>query len=168
MKKHFTAPWSNKVKIISIAASLMLALGAFWAEGLIGIALIVLIVVLLAFSIRGYSIMNGQLLVHRLGWSNKFNLEEITSISYEPHIMMGSLRLFGNGGFMGFTGWFQNSILGSYRAFVTDGKNTVVVHLNNKKIVVSPAQPAEFVTVVQEALADLEARPWAQDEDPTA
>ena len=146
----------------------MLALGTYWADGLLGMVLIALIVVLLLFSIRGYSIANGQLLVRRLGWSNKFNLEEVTAISYEPHAMMGSMRLFGNGGFMGYTGWFQNSILGMYRAFVTDGKNTVVVYLKNKTIVVSPAQPAEFVTFVQEALADLKGRPRAQDEDPTA
>jgi hypothetical protein len=62
--------------------------------------------------------------------------------------MAGSIRVFGNGGLFSFTGLYQNKRLGSYRAYVTDDKRTVVVRLKEKTIVISPEFPDEFVRTI--------------------
>lgn len=59
--------------------------------------------------------------------------------------MRWSVRTFGNGGLFSFSGWYYNTLLGAYRAFVTDPNQTVVLHLGGRSVVVSPAKPEEFV-----------------------
>jgi hypothetical protein len=62
--------------------------------------------------------------------------------------MRGSFRLFGNGGMFSFTGWYRNRALGTYRAFVTDLKQTVVLRFEKKTIVLSPENPERFVSEI--------------------
>jgi len=40
---------------------------------------------------------------------------------------------------------FCSSLLGAYRAFVTDQHQTVVLHYSGRTVVVSPSSPEEFV-----------------------
>ena len=82
--------------------------------------------------------------------STRFPLEEITRAEAHPHAMMGSLRTFGIGGFFGFIGRFRNSILGSYRAYATDGARAVVLERSSgDPVVVTPDRPAEFAHEVR-------------------
>ena len=67
-----------------------------------------------------------------------------------PDAMRRSLRTFGNGGVFGFTGWFYNSRLGRYRAWVTDPKRAVVLVFPDRTIVVSPGRPHLFVDELRE------------------
>ena len=62
-----------------------------------------------------------------------------------------SIRTFGNGGLYSFTGWFRNTALGAYRAFVTDPHRTVVLHFPTRTVVVSPSAPEDFVHVIRAA-----------------
>jgi len=72
-------------------------------------------------------------------------LAGLQSATFTPDVMRRSLRLFGNGGMFSITGWYRNSALGTYRAFVTDLKNTVVLRFATQKtIVVSPENPEAF------------------------
>jgi len=60
--------------------------------------------------------------------------------------MMGSLRLFGIGGFFSYCGSFKNRVLGSYKAYATHRKNTVVITTKEgEKIVITPSNPELFV-----------------------
>jgi hypothetical protein len=44
-----------------------------------------------------------------------------------------------------FSGWHYNTLLGAYRAFVTDPSRAVVLHLGRRNVVVSPLAPEDFV-----------------------
>ena len=119
------------------------------------LAILAILLVAAAFAIRGYSVMDGRLLIHRLGWSNKFDLSEMVSAEVSPGATLGSLRTMGIGGLFGFVGHFHNEILGSYKAFATNEFNTVVLVFGNQTIVVTPDDPEEFVEVLTAAKAAL-------------
>ena len=70
----------------------------------------------------------------------------LESAQIEPDAMRRSLRTFGNGGAFSFSGIYYNKRLGSYRAFVTDPRRTVVLCYANRRIVLSPAAPQAFVS----------------------
>ena len=46
--------------------------------------------------------------------------------------MRWSLRTFINGGLFSFSGWCYSSLLGAYRAFVTDPNRAVVLNLGRR------------------------------------
>ena len=119
------------------------------------LAILAILLVAAAFAIRGYSVMDGRLLIHRLGWSNKFDLSEMVSAEVSPGATLGSLRTMGIGGLFGFVGHFHNEILGSYKAFATNEFNTVVLVFGNQTIVVTPDDPEEFVQALTAAKAAL-------------
>lgn len=99
----------------------------------------------LLFVVRGYEIGPGEIRVSRLLWSTRINLAGLSSASHEPSAMACSLRLFGNGGLFAITGFYQNKTLGRFRAFVTDPKNSVVLRLSKRTVVLSPDDPYGFL-----------------------
>jgi len=154
---RFSAPWSRSVKIISALVFAVLLgivfvgsrklpdsapLSARLAATLIPVAILT---GTLPFVVRGYFISDGEMRIARLGWQNRFALAEVVSVSVDPEAMRWSIRLCGSGGLFGFFGWFRNKTLGTYRAYATDPKNTVVVKLRDRTIVVTPDEPARFV-----------------------
>jgi hypothetical protein len=54
----------------------------------------------------------------------------------------------GNGGLFSFTGWYWNKTLGSFRAFATDFRYTVVLKREGSTVVVTPDDPQGFVQAV--------------------
>jgi hypothetical protein len=98
------------------------------------------------FTIRGYSISSDSILVHRLLWSTVLPRAGLEWAQVEPDAMRGSLRTFGNGGAFSFTGFYYNKRLGSYRAYVTDPRRTVVLRYANRRVVLSPASPEDFAS----------------------
>jgi hypothetical protein len=72
----------------------------------------------------------------------------LTSADVDPDALQGSLRLFGNGGFFSFTGWFRNKKLGVYRAYATDTKRVVVLRFSGKTVVITPHDPQRFVAEI--------------------
>jgi len=83
--------------------------------------------------------------VHRLLWSTRLPRAGLESAQVEPGTMRGSLRTFGNGGAFSITGFYYNKRLGSYRAYVTDPRRLVVLRYANRRVVLSPATPEDFV-----------------------
>ena len=155
--KHFKSPWGRSLIIISTAATL-LCLGvtiipwlsaapahlgrfAFWVS-LLPLALVVTCAL---FTIRGYTITQDTLEVHRLLWRTRIPLEGLQSVQFDPHAMRRSIRTFGNGGFFSFTRFFWNKALGAYRAFVTDSERTTVLRFPSRTIVLSPEPEDEFI-----------------------
>ena len=96
-------------------------------------------------SVSGYTITRDAILVHRPLWDTKLPRAGLESASADPEAMRGSLRTFGNGGGFSITGFYYNKRLGSYRAWVTDPHQTVVLRYANRRVVLSPDKPGEFV-----------------------
>lgn len=157
---RFSAPWSVGVKIITVLGlALLLGISFIGSQKIsesepllarLAAALLPLVILLgtLPFIVRGYVIADGELRIERLGWENRFALADVVSVEANPDAMRWSLRLFGDGGLFGYFGWFWNRRLGTYRAYGTNPKNTVVLKLNDRTIVVTPHDPARFVAEV--------------------
>ena len=155
MREHFFAPWSTRLKLMTGGLAAILIIAAAVTAGPGSLVILAILLVAAAFAIRGYSVMDGKLLIHRLGWSNKFDLAELVRAEVSPGATMGSLRTMGIGGLFGFVGHFHNEILGSYKAYATNEFNTVVLVFGNQTIVVTPDDPEEFVEAVTAAKAAL-------------
>ena len=111
----------------------------------LGILPLILIVVAALFTVRGYSVLGDSLLVERLFWSTRLSLAGLRSVEFRPDAVRGSIRIFGNGGFFSFTGYYRNKNLGSYRAFVTDPKRIVLLRFPDHAVVLSPDSPEDLV-----------------------
>jgi hypothetical protein len=149
MGQHFRAPWSTKLKITTAAFVLLLLVVAYYAKDWAPLVILAVVVAAAVLSVRGYSVLDGRLLIHHLGWASKFDLAELSTIDVSPGATMGSVRTFGIGGLFSLAGWFRNEVLGSYRAFATNELNTVVLDFAGKKIVVTPEDPHRFAEVIR-------------------
>lgn len=150
MTPHFSAPWSLRLTLVTASLLAALACAAVAAEGVGALALAALVLATAAFSVRGYSVDGETLLVHRLGWTTRLDLSQLTRAEFSPGATAGSIRTFGNGGLFAFVGHFHSAALGPYRAFATDGARTVVLDLGRGtgRVVVTPDRPAEFVAAL--------------------
>ncbi|MCB1086244.1 MAG: helix-turn-helix domain-containing protein [Verrucomicrobiae bacterium] len=152
LRTSFRSPWSLSLKVITgFSLFFLLGVGIYarfhghpWT--LEGVKLLIL--ACLALSVRGVSMKEGQLLIHRIGWSTRLPLAAIRSVEVNPEATMGSIRLFGIGGLFAYVGWYRNDLLGSYRAYATDFQKTVVIRFADRTIVVTPDDPAEFSDAV--------------------
>ena len=151
MREHFYAPWSTKLKLTTGAFAAILVVAAVVAGGWGSAVIVGILMVVAAFAVRGYSVMDGKLLIHHLGWANKFDLSKLSKAEVSPGVTMGSARTMGIGGLLGFVGYFRNEILGSYKAYATNEFNTVVLVFGNETIVVTPDDPEAFVEAVRAA-----------------
>jgi len=150
--KSFRAPWGTPLRLISWGTTVCcVVIGLIMAWNMPGamrwLALAPLAMVLggALFTIRGYSIQGDVILVHRLFWDTPLPVAGLLSAQADPAAMRGSIRLCGNGGMFSFTGLFRNKTLGNYRAFVTDSRRAVVLRYPRRTVVLSPAEPEEFV-----------------------
>lgn len=104
----------------------------------------------LAFMVRGYSLTEKHIDVRRSGWSTTLPLAGLVAVTGEPEGLRGSLRLFGNGGLFGISGWFWNRRLGLFRAYATDpGRVVLLRYRDGKKVVVTPHDVQHFIVRVR-------------------
>jgi len=155
--KHYEAPWSTSLIVMSVLTTVIclgVAAGAWW-EVVVGhhpaplrwVAALPLVILFgcALCTIRGYSLSSASILVHRLLWSTALPRVALESAEAAPDAMRGSIRTFGNGGAFSFTGFYYNKRLRSYRAYVTDPRRSVILRYANRRVVLSPASPADFV-----------------------
>jgi hypothetical protein len=150
----FGAPWSRELIIMSIIGSIALGVPViaqlmygFW---LVPILLLPLLGTTVALCVRGYELAPGELRIRRLFWDTRWPLDASSIAAHQPGVMARSWRLWGNGGFFAFSGYFSNAALGRYRAFVTDFKRTVVITTQKGIVVVSPDRPEEFAAAIEQ------------------
>ena len=149
---EYGAPWS-KALVVATAVVCVVCVGvgvslvATLPGGLRYLALLALAAPVAGalFTIRGYTLTRDTLGIRRLLWTTRLPLAGLRAARSEPDVMQGSLRTFGNGGLFAFAGLFRNRTLGSYRAFVTDPRRTVVLEYPGRPVVVSPDRPEAFV-----------------------
>jgi hypothetical protein len=151
VNQHFFAPWSTRLKVMTVALVLICLVAAYTVKGWGSLVILAIVLIAATFAIRGYSVIDGRLLIHRLGWSTKFDLSRLTSVEVSPGATMGSIRTMGIGGLFGFVGHYRNEILGTYKAYATNEFNTVVLDFDGEKIVVTPDKPEEFAEAVEAA-----------------
>lgn len=73
------------------------------------------------------------------------NIETIERLD-KSCIQGGTIRLFGIGGMLGNIGWFRNSQLGTFRAYITDTEKAFLIRLKQgKPIAISVSEPDDFM-----------------------
>jgi len=158
---RFSAPWSRSLRVLTTAAvALLLALVLIgflvgprqswvWRMAMVGVPLVVLVGSLL-FMVRGYVLTESQIEVQRLGWRTVLPFAGLAAVSGEPQGLQGSLRLFGNGGLFGISGWFWNRRIGRFRAYATDPQRAVLLrYRDGRKVVVTPHDVQHFIVRVR-------------------
>jgi hypothetical protein len=164
----FNAPWGAPLAVMTAVCSViclfiplpgvMIGLGGSaalrgwgmslvppWTGWILVTVPLLTLVLSAAFMVRGYVLTDTSLIIKRLGWESRLDLSRLNSAAVDPDAFRRSLRLFGNGGFFSFTGWFRNSKLGVYRAFATDAKRAVVLRFADRTVVITPDDPQKFV-----------------------
>jgi len=163
---EFSAPWSRSLRLttaVSVAVLLGVTLAGLllgprqlllWRLAMLGVPLMVLLGAL-PFMVRGYVLTETHLEVRRLGWRTVLPLAGLVTVTGEPQGLRGSLRLFGNGGLFGISGWFWNRRIGRFRAYATDPERVVLLRYGDgKKVVVTPHDVQHFI-VRARALANI-------------
>jgi hypothetical protein len=164
-RRFDAAPFSLSLKVITVGATAILAAMMLLAPRAVvhqgaelvarGITLVLvfgpplMIGGALLFMVRGYELGPGVLLVRRLFWTTRVPLAGFERAWHDPQAMRGSRRLFGNSGLFSITGVFRNKPLGTYRAFVTNPGQAVVIRLASRAVIVSPAEPRAFVAALE-------------------
>jgi hypothetical protein len=157
----FNAPWGTSLKLMTALSILILIgialIGIFSGPGgnigwILAMIIMPLAILLTAacFMIRGYALTNNTLLIQRLGWNSKLDLSRLISAVVDPQAMAKSIRTFGNGGMFCFAGYFHNKKFGTYRAFATDPRKSVILKFPNGIAVITPDDPEKFVAKVKE------------------
>jgi hypothetical protein len=151
--KHYKAPWGRSLVVMTSLATIICAGVGFgfllYGAWIIGSLVLAIIPVCALFTIRGYTITPDAIVVDRLFWQTRLPLDGLESVDARPDAMRKSYRTFGNGGFFAFTGCYSSKELGSYRAFVTDLKSTVLLKFETRTVVLSPNAPEEFAREIE-------------------
>jgi hypothetical protein len=152
VQTYFRAPWGIWTILITVSISAMLIALMIISPGMITFIISILLFLAgLLFSVRGYSLDGNKLVIHRFGWVTEFKLSEFIKATRNRNAMRGSIRVFGIGGFFGYTGKFSNNHLGRFRAFVTDHSRSVVLKFKGEVVVISPEDPEKFLSEIEDA-----------------
>jgi len=160
VRTHFGAPWCRSVKTITFAVlglttvlcAVHLAVRFPHLTFPLNILIFVVVLPSLCLGVNGYSIRDGKLMIHRLGWATKFDLSKLSGFEHNPHALIGSIRLFGTGGLFCYLGFCRNAILGRHREYVTDTAKCVVLEFGKEKIVISPDDPEVFLEALRDTI----------------
>jgi PH (Pleckstrin Homology) domain-containing protein len=161
---YYHAPWGRLLTAITGLATLLLGgIAAFglwnaanippnqrvlWFVGMVAIPAAIWLGTLV-FAVTGYTLCDGVIQVHRVGWKSVVALDGLERVEFEPRAMSGSIRNWGNGGMFSFTGHYRNKRLGPYRAYATDPNRSVVLHFPDERpIVLTPESPKQFAELV--------------------
>lgn len=69
----------------------------FYSTPWVAMAVLGVFLACLGFGVRGYSIDQGEVRVHRLGWATRIDLSSLHKVYMSPGSTIGSVRLMGNG-----------------------------------------------------------------------
>lgn len=158
MSEYPAAPLDRSTRLMSAAFVLALVVVSSTvplAEGgtagvILGLGFPVLVVVVAyGLSPRGYRVSpDGRLQVVRRWFGSKSF--RVNSVEATPMLFgLGGIRLAGSGGAFGWYGWFWRKGTGRYRAYVTDRAQLVLCNGPDGLVVISPDDPAGFVSAAQ-------------------
>lgn len=157
--RTYASPWGWPLIVVSSLSTCLMLFGAGvvasaplhgW-QFLISAGLVASLLGSLLFTVRGYALESGRLYIQRLLWRTEIPLEGLREVVADANALRGSIRTFGNGGLFSISGYFYSKGLGSFRAWVTDMRRTVVLRFEGRTLVVSPADPERFAADVRSA-----------------
>lgn len=161
--REFAAPWGGLLLSLTIGMTVLclaVAIGVGTQAPIprqirqpAGLILIAVAAGCALFTIRGYLVAGETLWVRRLFWSTRVSLRGLRSARFDPEATRASIRLWGNGGFFSFSGWYWNKRLGRYRLYATDPKRAVILDWGERRAVVTPDAPEAFIHRVNHELA---------------
>lgn len=171
---EFDAPWSTALRVMTtILAPVLLGVmllgllrppvgGWIWYAALVATPLLLLVAALFCM-VRRYVLTAETLFVQRPGRVTRIELDGLQSVAADAHAMVGSKRLFANGGLFVFAGRFRNRTLGIYRALLNDPDCAVVLRWPDRRLVIGPDDPERFVRRLSELRGFEVARPDARE-----
>lgn len=159
MREFKAAPWPTALKVVSLLGTILVCgvtvaairvippVGGFTQRFGTGVACVppAIIIFSLLFVVRFYRIEGGHLAITRLLWETTIPILGIHEAFHDPTAIKGALRIWGNGGLFGITGYYWNKALGRFRLFATDPRMAVVLKLHDRTVVVTPEDPDGFL-----------------------
>ena len=153
MKTHcekFTVGRMGTVTSILLIALLVYGAIAVWSAGLTAVIVtyiifgIVTIWVLL--TMPRYLLLDDKSIVitHPIGQSVILKSDIIEVRAVERSELLGSIRLFGSGGFFGWFGIFRNSKFGTYRLYCGLLENLYLINTLTRNYIISSSVPIEL------------------------
>ncbi|MEM8603603.1 MAG: PH domain-containing protein [Cyanobacteria bacterium P01_H01_bin.121] len=166
----FKAPWGKLLTTVTVLTSVLLlgivCLGwfagpgqikptlspdrIFWLLAMVGLPLL-LVLSTGIYAVRGYRIEGSVLYIQRVGWQNRIDLTALHRAESEPAALDTAVRLWGNGGFFSFTGWFRSQQHGRFQVFGTDPSKGVMLTFPERKVFITPDDPQHFIAIAQAA-----------------
>ncbi|MCC6232301.1 MAG: hypothetical protein IT580_06625 [Verrucomicrobiales bacterium] len=150
---EFEAPWGATQRVVSLLVLTVLPLvlvgtwvgmPGLWLRLTVATGILVLLAVGLGSMVLGYRVESDALYVRRPLRETRIPLAGLRAAECDAGALTGSLRLFGNGGFLSFTGWYWNRRLGRFQLFANDPSHAVVMRFRDRVVVVAPSEPATF------------------------
>ena len=108
------------------------------------------ILIVYAFSPRGYTVSEQGITIHRVIGSINIPKTDINSIDVVKRIYPG-IRLAASGGLFGYFGVFTLKSGGSAKVYVTRWNCVVLVKTNDETFIISPSEPEDFCKVLETA-----------------
>ncbi len=155
--KTYSAPWGLKIRLVTgivagLGTGIAVVLPLFMKKEQASTAALffpaIIVLTILAgtglFVVRGFELSGGHLFVQRSFWKTDIDLAGLESATADPTACKGAFKTLGNGGVFAMSGRFYSRKLRSFRAFVTDPKNSVILKFAKRTIVVSPENPKSF------------------------
>lgn len=167
--KLYQAPWGRRVWLITTTvtvlgiattAALPLLLPVRktedrWALWLAPAVVCAIIGGTALWMIRRFELTDEALVVRRPLWANSLPLATVESAEVDARACEGAWKTTGNDGLFAMHGRFRSKRLGKFQAYVTDPANSVVLKVTGDIIVVSPANPRQFVNDLNRRLERL-------------
>jgi Bacterial PH domain len=94
-----------------------------------------------------YRLTNDELIIHRSSGDVKIKRIEIKTVQQlDDASLAWSFRVFGVGGLFGYWGRFTNKKMGSMTWYSTRRNKAILIEtIYNKKIIITPDEPAQFI-----------------------
>ena len=153
MKTHcekFTLGRMGTVTSILLIALLVYGAIAVWSAGLTAVIVTYIIFGIVAIwvllTMPRYLLLDDKSIVitHPIGQTVILKSDIIEVRAVERSELLGSIRLFGSGGFFGWFGIFRNSKFGTYRLYCGQLENLYLVKTTTKKYIISSSVPIEL------------------------
>ena len=153
MKTHcekFTVGRMGTVTSILLIALLVYGAIAVWSAGLTAVIVTYIIFGIVAIwvllTMPRYLLLDDKSIVitHPIGQSVILKSDIIEVRAVERSELLGSIRLFGSGGFFGWFGIFRNNKFGTYRLYCGQLENLYLVKTLTKKYIISSSVPIEL------------------------
>jgi len=103
--------------------------------------------------VRRYRLLGDEIVIERAWLTVRLPLAGLTAVEPDREALRGAWKIMGNDGLGAYAGRFRSKKLGKFRAYVSDPDCAVVLRWPDRCLVVSPAQPGEFVDAVRARLA---------------